>query len=707
MAQRRTTKNERSAKQVAFTRFMLIVAFFVLWIGGISARLVYLQVNQHDWLRERALGQRRDVKRTRIPRGTIYDRNDRVLAMSVNVKTLYANPMEIENLSDASRTISKVIGVNANKLYKQLRDAKDDGRKFVALARELDELAVEHINRSLETSDIKKNDTPKFLGLYWRDEQKRSYPNGPLAAHVVGFSNADGVGQAGIEQSQNDKLHGAVIRKLQERDRLGRVYDEIFSEQEPPKDVVLTISHSIQFKVEEALATAVRTSAARSGMAIAIDHKTGEILALANYPTFDPNKLNEITKDNLTNRVIQSVYSPGSVFKLVTYGSALEKNLITPDAMIDSGNGTIEVAKHKFRDSHGIGKVSYSKAMAHSSNVCAIKTGMRVGKNDFYSTLQKLGFGRPLGIELPAETPGIVRNPAKWNGDSLASMSIGYEIGVSALQMVSAFATIANDGVRVQPHVIKEIRHSDEIVDRGTGPEKTRVVSAETARSLRTMLREVVLDGTGRRAQLDGYSTAGKTGTAWKFDEATKRISSSKYISSFIGFAPAENPAITIGVIIDEPKIGGRDGGQVAAPVFHDIAEQVLPELGIAPDLPVEQLTASAEIVPAAAQIAPQILTSTEKLKTEAVATKALAEKPSETKSAAKASTKSESKGMTKPETKAAAKSVNEMPKRTETAPKPATLPRPTLAERPRTVVVSKGAVPAKQKPPIKNKAST
>ncbi|MEP7213722.1 MAG: penicillin-binding protein 2 [Acidobacteriota bacterium] len=600
MAKRKVKSKARSSRQVAFTRFMFVVAVFVLWIGGISVRLVHLQVNQHEWLAKKASDQRQNLVRSRLPRGTIYDRNGRALAMSVKVNTLYANPMEIDDLASAAKAVGKAVGVKENDVLRQLRAAKEDGRKYVPLAKGLDTLAAERINLALETPNLKKAGTPKFAGLYWRDEQKRSYPHQSLAAHIVGFSNADGVGQAGIEQSQNELLYGAVIRKEQERDRLGRVYDETVFEQEEPSDVVLTISTSMQYKVEEALQKAVVASGAKSGMAVVIDQKTGEILAMANYPTFDPNSLKGISKDNLTDRVIQSVYSPGSVFKLVTYGSALEKKLITPEGMIDAGNGTIEVAKHKFRDSHGIGSVTYAKALAHSSNVCAIKTGMRVGKDDFYSMLQKLGFGRRTGVELPAESPGIVRSPAKWNGDSLASMSIGYEIGVSALQMVSAFATIANDGVKIQPHIIKEIQKSGAVVNTGYQPDTTRVVSVETARDLRKMLREVVLSGTGRRAQLDGYSSAGKTGTAWKFDEVTKKVSSSKYISSFIGMAPAENPAVTIGVVMDEPKIGGRDGGVVAAPVFKEIAEQILPELGVSRDGPMDNKTAAVEEIPEA-----------------------------------------------------------------------------------------------------------
>ena len=370
------------------------------------------------------------------------------------------------------------------------------------------------------------------------------------------------------------------------------------TEKEPPNDVHLTISVPIQFAVDQALEKRVKESGSKAGTAVVIDNRTGEILAMSNYPTFDPNKLNEINANNLPNAAIQSNYSPGSVFKLITYGAALDKGLITPDGMIDSGNGTIEIAKHRFTDSHGIGVVSYRKALAHSSNVCAIKTSMRVGRESFYNYVQKFGFGKPTGIELPAETGGIVRSPERWYGDSLASMSIGYEIGVSALQMATAFATIANDGVRIQPHIIKEIRQSDESSIQLAKPERTQVVSTETARSLRSMLREVVIAGTGKRAQLDGYSSAGKTGTAWKFDPAIKAINRTKYVSSFIGFAPAENPAITIAIVMDEPKIGGRDGGGAAAPAFREIAQSVLPILNVAPDLSGDGPVAETEEIP-------------------------------------------------------------------------------------------------------------
>ena len=593
---RRTKKV--NLKQTAFTRFMLIIAVFVLWIGGISARLVHLQVEQHEWLREQAQGRRQDVKRSKMLRGTIFDRNGRALAISVNVKTLYADATELADVKTAAKAVAKALNLNETKLAQQLSNAKSDERRFVPIAKGLDEETVHRVNRLLEDPKVAKPDAPRYEGLHWREDQKRSYPYETLAAHVIGFSNAEGNGQAGIEQSRNDDLFGAVIKKVQERDRLGRVYDETVTEKEPPKDISLTIDVAIQFATDQALEKRVKESGARSGMAVVLDNKSGDILALSNYPTFDPNNLNEISPQNLPNGAIQSIYSPGSVFKLVTYGSAIEKGLITPEGMIDSGNGTIEIAKHKFSDSHAIGRVTYTKALAHSSNVCAIKTSMRVGKEGFYSYIQKFGFGKPTGVELPAETGGIVRAPERWNGDSLASMSIGYEIGVSALQMATAFATIANDGVRIQPHIIKEIRQSDEKTLPLPVPERTRVVSTETARSLRKMLRQVVVDGTGKRAQLVGYSSAGKTGTAWKFDPAIKAINRAKYVSSFVGFAPAENPAITIAIVMDEPKLGGRDGGGAAAPAFREIAQSVLPELKIAPDLVDTTIVAESEDLP-------------------------------------------------------------------------------------------------------------
>ena len=581
-------------RQIAFTRFMLIVAVFVIWIGGIGVRLFHLQVTQHAWLREKALDLRQDVKRERALRGTIFDRNERALAMSQPVKTLYADPTEMADTDAAAKIIAKTLKLDVGPIAGQLRQGKEGNKRYVAIAKKLEEESVQKLNKALDTPDLKKADQPNFSGLHWKDDQKRSYPYQTLAAQVIGFSNADDDGKAGIEQSQDDVLHGAIIKKLQERDRLGRVYDETITERERPSDIVLTIDSAYQYMVEQALEKGVRAADAKSGMAIMIVPKTGEILAMANYPTFDPNTITEAIADNIGNKTIQSSYSPGSAFKIVTYGSALEKHLFSPDDKINAGNGSIEVANHVFSDHH-TGVMSYSEALAHSSNICAIKTGMSVGKTDFFAMIQKMGFGSRTGIELPAETSGIVHSPERWNGDSLASMSIGYEIGVTALQMAGAFATIANDGIRIQPHIIKEIRSSNEQPKSVTQPIRTQVVSVETARNLKKMLRQVVLTGTGRRAQLNGYTAAGKTGTAWKVNTKSKSVDSTKYISSFIGMAPAENPEVVIAVIMDEPKVGARDGGMVSAPVFREIAQQILGEMKVATDAPFKQETLLAQ----------------------------------------------------------------------------------------------------------------
>ncbi|MGI8494845.1 MAG: peptidoglycan D,D-transpeptidase FtsI family protein [Pyrinomonadaceae bacterium] len=583
---KRTTQKKHNQAQTIFSRFLFIVAFFVIWIGIIGVRLVHLQVNQSDWLRTRALSQRRDETKSKTLRGSILDRADRALAVSVNVNSLYADPAEIEDVKLTAQRLAPVLKVKPQEIAKSLQEAKDKNKRFVWLARKVDAEVEKKLNETLKDTELKKYDEPRFKGLHWRAEQKRSYPYGTLAAQIVGFSNLDDVGQAGIEQSQETSLRGAIIKSWQDRDRLGRVYDQSETEErEPPKDVVLTISHSIQYKVEEALKKGVQAANAKSGMAVVLDPKTGEILALANYPTFDPNKYTESPAENYTNKAIQNIYSPGSVFKIVTYGSALQEKLITPDGMLDCGNGTLNVAGHIFRDPHCGSQISYTDALAISSNIGAIKTGMRVGKEKFYNYARNFGFGDVTGIELPAEARGQLRPPQQWFGDSLASMSIGYEIGVTALQTASAFAIIANNGVRIRPHIIKEIRQADGKVLPATEIEKSRVVSEETARNLRRMLQKVVLKGTGKRAAINGYTSAGKTGTAWKYDPKLKKVSSDKYVASFVGMAPAENPAVVIAVVMDEPRSAARNGGDVSAPVFKEIAEQILPaDLNIAPD---------------------------------------------------------------------------------------------------------------------------
>jgi cell division protein FtsI (penicillin-binding protein 3) len=589
MRRRQPVKKENSV-QTIFSRFMLIVAFFVIWIGIIGVRLVHLQVNQYSSYREKALSQRRLESKSKMLRGSILDRSNRALAVSVRVKSLYADPRYIDDVGAVAQKIAAVLKLKSQDVAADITEAKQKKRNHILLARKVDEEAAQKISEQLKDLEIKKADGQRFRVLYWEEEQKRSYPFNSLAAQVIGFSDIDDKGKAGIELSQEKNLRGGVVEKWKDRDRLGRVYEESEDEErEPPKDVVLTISSSIQYKVEEALKNGVEAAKAKSGMAIVLDPKTGEILAIANYPTFDLNKFSEISPELYVNKSVQHAYTPGSVFKLVTYGSALEEKLIGAEELVDCSNGALQVGGRVFNDKHCRNTISYTDAFAVSSNIGAIRTGQKIGKERFFAYLRRFGFGEPTGVELPAESRGLIRALENWNGDSLASMSIGYEIGVTALQSAAAFATIANDGVRVRPHIIKEIRQADGKTVSTTEVEKTQVVSPETARQLRSMMQKVVLSGTGKRAQLNGYSSAGKTGTAWKYDEKLKKINENKLVSSFIGFASVDNPSVVIAVIMDEPQVAMRDGGHVSAPVFREIAEQILPELSVTPDGTIRQ----------------------------------------------------------------------------------------------------------------------
>jgi cell division protein FtsI/penicillin-binding protein 2 len=572
MAKRKIVKKKNSA-QTAFSRFLFIVAIFTIWIFGIGVRLVHLQVNQSDELRKKAVKQRSNTFHDRVLRGSILDRSERALAISLKVKSLFADPTKIADIEQTSKKVAEVLAEKPSEILSLIRKAKNANRQFVWLARKLDE------------EKVKKIDELHIAGLGWQEEQKRSYPHGILASNVVGFANSEEVGQAGIELSQEKFLRGEVVKGIQKRTRDGRVFDrEETEETVQPKDIVLTLDYSIQYKTEKALAKGVQNARAKSGTAVVLDPKTGEILAMASVPTFDPNKFGEVAAENLSNKAIQNFYTPGSTFKLITYGGSLEEGLIKPEGKIDCSKGFIEVAGRPIKDSHKIGTVSYAEALAVSSNVAAVRTGLSLGKEKFYDYAKKFGFGAVTGVELPAETGGILHPLDDWNPDSLASVSLGYEIGVTTLQTASAFATIANEGIRVKPHIVKQIKDSSGNIFDQTESEKVQVVSPAAARDMRKMLQKVVVSGTGVKAQVSGYSVAGKTGTAWKYDDKLKKINENKYVSSFVGFAPADNPSVVIVVVLDEPRGEYRDGGHVSAPIFREIAEQILPELGIKPD---------------------------------------------------------------------------------------------------------------------------
>jgi len=589
----RLVAQSKSRPDVSFGRALLVAAIIGFWMLAVSARLVYLQVSQHQGLVNRARQQQQNAIETSPQRGDLIDRQGRELARSVQTVSLFVDPDQLTpgQLVCTATELAKVLGENETDLLKQLQGAQDEKRRFVWIVRRLDE---EKATPILALS---------LPGVQSVLEPKRYYPNGSLASHVLGFVGLDGQGLAGLEQAYNEKISGEPGRLFLEKDAAGRPYESYEIAAKQGQSVVLTIDQGIQYQVERALQGAVERTHAKSGSVIVLDPRSGEILAMANAPSFDPNAVAVSPADNRRNWALQNVYEPGSTFKIVAFSAAIEKKLAKPDDRIDCQMGSITVAGRLIHDHHPFGTLTMAEALAKSSNVAAIKLGLRVGDASMYDFMTRFGFGSKTGVELPGETVGILRKVERWQPSSIGSIAMGQEVGVTPVQMVAAFGALANDGVRIAPHLVREIRNSSGAVVYSAQPEQRRVVSAETATALRGMLEGVTLNGTAKKAQLDGYSAAGKTGTAQKIDPKTRTYSKTKYIGSFVGFAPVSNPQVVIIVVMDEPA-GLYHGGDVAAPVFREIAEQILPGMGVMPDVEtksVPALIAQADSSPEAA----------------------------------------------------------------------------------------------------------
>ncbi|HLN98565.1 MAG TPA: penicillin-binding protein [Pyrinomonadaceae bacterium] len=596
-----TRSRQRDSQPDLSTRRTLFVAAFVaFWMLSISARLVYLQVSKHEKLVARAHQQQQDAIETTAARGPVLDRHERELARTIDTTSVFIAPDEFlkdEKDSEAQVTgaidctaasLASLLRLDAKTVFRQINDARNSGRRFLWVARRI----------APETAQLLE--TMELTGVHTRKEPKRFYPNGSLAANVLGFVGLDGKGLAGIEQVYNEKITGEPGRVFIEKDSLGRAYESTEISGRPGQTIVLTIDQSIQYQAEAALTTAIEQSGARAGTAIVLDPRSGEILALANAPTFDPNDVGAAPPAARNNWALQNIYEPGSTFKIVAFSAAIEKGLAKPDDHIDCQMGSITVAKRVIHDHHPFGNLTIAEALAKSSNVAAIKLGLRVGDPAMHDYITRFGFGSRTGVELPGETAGMVHPLSRWLPSSIGSVAIGQEVGVTPLQMVAAFGALANDGVRISPHLIREIRNSAGVSTYRPDPESRRVISKETASALRGMLEGVTLNGTAKKAQLDGYTAAGKTGTAQKIDTRTKTYSRTKFVASFVGFAPVNNPAVVIIVVIDEPG-GSYHGGDVAAPVFRQIAEHILPEMGVIPDTDFKEpeLVASAAQTPA------------------------------------------------------------------------------------------------------------
>ena len=553
-------------------RALFIAIGLVIWMLAIGARLVQLQVNQHEELASRARSQQVGAIETSPSRGQLLDRQGRELARSIDTESFFADPREIPSTEDTARRIAAITGQDRAELTSRLSEAKESSKKFVWIVRRLD------------IQSASKLDQLNLDGIYSRKEPKRYYPNDSLAAHVLGFVGTDEIGLSGVEQYYNEKIRGEAGKVYLERDRERRAFESYEVQSHPGQTVVLTIDQTIQYRTEQALSAAVDRAHAKSGTAIVMDPRTGEILALANAPTFDPNQPVANSAEARANGALQSIYEPGSTFKIVAYSAAIEKGLVKPDDKIDCQMGSITVAGRLIHDGHPYGIVTVADALAKSSNVGAIKLGLMVGNESMYEYMKRLGFGSRTGVDLAGESPGILRALNRWQPSSIGSLAIGQEVGVTPLQMATAYSVLANGGTLIKPHLLRELRAPDGSVLFQAKPETRPALKPETTEALRGMFEGVTLHGTAKKAQLDGYSAAGKTGTAQKVDPRTHAYSATKFIGSFVGFAPVKNPAVVIIVVIDEP-LGSYHGGDVAAPVFREIAEQILPELGVTPDV--------------------------------------------------------------------------------------------------------------------------
>ncbi len=555
-------------------RLYLLGAVLLLWCVAICGRLVFLQVFSYGRFVKQAGHQQQRAIPLVAKRGVIYDRGGHELAMSVLVDSAFAVPSEVKDLPTAVSLITRITGDDYNVVLADCRAHKT----FCWVARKANDETIERIN-SLQ-----------LQGVHFQKEPKRFYPARDLAAQVLGSVGMEDSGQSGIEHQFDDELRGRAGKMVISVDARRQWYSDVETQPEPGENLVLTVDKNIQYIAEKELDQAIHDTQAIAGTVIVENPHTGEILALANRPTFNPNQHKQITPGALTNRAVSYVYEPGSTFKLVTISAALEEKVTNPDELFDCQMGSIVYNGMRIRDSKPHGILPVWGVLAESSDVGSIKIALRLGEDRFYKYIRAFGFGQQTGIELPAETRGLTKPVSRWSKVSIAAISMGQEIGISPIQLASLISTFANDGVWVAPRIV--MGGAQPSGDGKGGPQTVafhpgdshRVISSFTAGEMRSMMQKVVLEGTGRKAILEGYSSAGKTGTAQKVDPATGAYSKTKYIGSFAGFAPVNNPQIVVAVILDS-AVGLHQGGQISAPVFTRISQQVLEYMHVPHDL--------------------------------------------------------------------------------------------------------------------------
>lgn len=554
-------------------RVYCLAGLAAFWFLAICVRLSWLQVvNYGDFAQRAARQQQRSIDVAPV-RGNIYDRNGNELAMTVSADSIFAVPSEIPDIHSTAAALAGVLHGDQQEIESRMRSS----RAFAWVARKADPSLSDRIRAM------------NLKGISFQKESKRSYPKGELAAQVLGYVGLDDEGLGGLERQFEPRLAGKPGKMLISLDAKRRWFGRVEKNPDPGENVVLTLDEKIQYIAEHELLRAIGDSHAEAGTIIVENPHTGEILALANWPTFDPNALKAANPKSLKNRAVSDVYEPGSTFKVVTLAAALEEKLTRPEEVVDCQMGSIVLNGHLIHDHKAYGALTVAEVLQNSSDVGAIKIALRLGEERFDRYIRAFGFGAQTGIELPSETRGLTKPPSRWSKISIGAISMGQEIGVSPVQLISMASTIANDGVFVPPRIVAGItppRSTPQLIAFRPAPGR-RVISTMTAAKMKQMMEGVVLRGTGPKAILDGYSSAGKTGTAQKTDPATGRYSKSHYIASFTGFAPVNSPAVSVLVVLDSPAGVGpvHEGGWAAAPVFSRVAQQVLEYLNVPHDI--------------------------------------------------------------------------------------------------------------------------
>jgi cell division protein FtsI/penicillin-binding protein 2 len=557
----------------ANVRIRLLLLAFAALFALTFARAAWIQVIRAPSFEAMASRQHRQTIEIPAGRGTIFDRTGDPLAIGEQALTVYANPQNVVAPKKAAVKAARTLELDADELYPKLRDRS---KQFV------------YVDRKADPEKATALESMNVAGLGFYPEERRSYPQGRVASNLLGFAGTDNFGLDGLERSLDKVLAGRPGYEIVVRDPAGQAIDVVKSRRERPgKNVVLTLDHQIQANAEQLLSAAVSRYGAKGGTAIVMDPRTGGILAMANAPTFDANRFASVAPDLRRNRAVTDVYEPGSTFKIVTIAGALEDNVVTPETSFWL-QPTIHVADRVIHDSHyrPAQRMTVRQILSESSNVGTVTIAKeRLGGRELARWIDRFGFGHTTGSELPGESPGMVLPYDDWSGSTIGTVPIGQGIAVTPLQMVSAYAAIGNGGVMPTPHAIEKV--GGKRVSHGA---PRRVVSRHTADRMIAMFRDVVLEGTGTEAAIPGYTVAGKTGTANKAENGRYV---SKYVASFVGLVPARKPRLAILVMVDEPH-GQIYGGDVAAPVFRDIARFALQYLEVPPDAPETKTASSA-----------------------------------------------------------------------------------------------------------------